>query len=73
LGCRPKKKKKMGKIKKREKHKTKMFIKIKCGLDDEGFESWQGLGIVLFSPVSRPVWGSPSLLPSRYEGLYPWG
>jgi hypothetical protein len=23
--------------------------------------------------VSRPVWGSPSLLPSRYEGLYPWG
>jgi hypothetical protein len=28
-----------------------------CGLDDRGFESRQGLGIFLFTTVSRPALG----------------
>jgi hypothetical protein len=36
----------------------KVHIKFgECLLDDQGFESWQGLGIFLFTTMSRPTLG----------------
>jgi hypothetical protein len=36
------------------------------GLDDHGFESWQGLGIFLFTTVFDWLWGPYSLLYNGY-------
>jgi hypothetical protein len=36
-----------------------------CGLDDQGFESWQGLEIFLFTTLSRPVLG-PTQPPNQW-------
>jgi hypothetical protein len=43
------------------------------GLDDQGFESRQGLGIFLFTTTPRPAQGSPSHLSNGYQRLFPWG
>jgi hypothetical protein len=48
-------------------------IALGYGLDDRGFESWQGLGISLFTTASRPALGPTSLLSNGYQGLFPWG
>jgi hypothetical protein len=47
-------------------------IALGYGLDDQGFESRQGLGF--FFPPPRPdrLWGPPSLLSNGYQGFFPW-
>jgi hypothetical protein len=48
-----------------------------CGLDRQGFESWQGQEIPVFSKMSRLAVRGPLLLPSLlfsgYQWLIPWG
>jgi hypothetical protein len=41
------------------------------GLDDRVFEFREGLGIFLFTTVSRTAVGSPSLLSNGKQGLFP--
>jgi hypothetical protein len=42
------------------------------GLDDQGFESRQELGIFLFTSAFTPALGAPSLLSYGYLVLFPW-
>jgi hypothetical protein len=42
-------------------------------LDDRGFESRQGLGIFLFTIVSRQALGPHSLLSNGYKGFFSGG
>jgi hypothetical protein len=48
-------------------------IALGYGLYDRWFESRQGLGIFLFTVVSRQALAPPRLLSNEYQGLFPWG
>jgi hypothetical protein len=43
------------------------------GLDDQWFESRQGLRIFLSPPRPDRLWGPSSLLSNGYQGPFPWG
>jgi hypothetical protein len=48
-------------------------IALGYGLDHRGFESRQGVGILLFTTASRPALG-PDQPPIQWvQGLFPWG
>jgi hypothetical protein len=48
-------------------------IKLGYGLDDQGFKSWQGLGIFTSPLCPDKLWGPPSLLSKGTRGSFSGG
>jgi RNase P/RNase MRP subunit p30 len=53
-------------------HNSSVGIVLGYGLDNWGSRVWFPMGARNFS-LHHQLWGSPILLSSGYQGLFPWG